>query len=344
MFCEAGGTLATVDVVGARRRMLSRRSAAKLIGGAALLGAPQLVRAQAYPTRPITLLVGLSAGGLTDVMARLYAAKVSRILGQTIVVENRPAGSGAIAAAGVQKAMPDGYTLLIFSGAQHAIIPATTERAPYDPVKGLQPVGIIFNYSAMLAVPADSPAHSIADLVALSKNKPGGLNFGSPGIGTPSHLVAAKLVLATGMKVQFVHYKGGAPVMADLVSGRLDAGWPSSPVARPFLVAKTIRALALDGVKRWRLIPDVPTVAEAGYPDVAVANWFAIGAAPGTPAPVIAKLNAAFAEAGRDPELIARVEDLGMQVATSSPEQLGRLMVKEAADIRELAVKLGLNQ
>jgi tripartite-type tricarboxylate transporter receptor subunit TctC len=313
---------------------------------AALLLASSLApaRAQDYPSRPITILVGLAAGGITDVMARLYAQNVGQILKQTVIVENRPAASGAVAAAGLQKAAPDGYTLLVFSGAQHATIPALSDTAIYDPVAGAQPVAVIFNFTGLIAVPADSPANSIADLVALAKSKPKGLNFGSPGAGTPSHLASAKLLAATGMKAEFIHYKGGSPMMADLLGGQLDVAWPSAPSAKTFLESKKIKALAIDGAQRWSLVPEVPTLAEAGYGNVSVANWFAVAAAPGTPPAIVAKLNAAFAEAGRDPVLKQRIEELGLSVATSTPEELGRLMAKEATDIRALVTTLGLRQ
>lgn len=315
-----------------------------LVGCAALAALTQTARAQEYPNRPITILVGLAAGGVTDVMARLYAQNVSTILGQNVIVENRPAASGAVAAAGLQKAAPDGYTLLFFSGAQHATVPALSDTAIYDPVNGAQPVAVVFNFAGIVAVPADSPANSIADLIALSKSKPQGLNFGSPGAGTPSHLASAKLLAATGAKAEFVHYKGGSPMMADLLGGQLDVAWPSAPSAKSFLESKKIKALAIDGAQRWSLVPQVPTLAEAGYGEVSVANWFAVAAAPGTPRPIIDKLNAAFAQAGRDPGVKQKIEDLGLSVATSTPEELGRLMAKEAADIRTLVTKLGLRQ
>jgi tripartite-type tricarboxylate transporter receptor subunit TctC len=317
---------------------------AGLLAALCLLLMPALARAEGFPERPITILVGLAPGGVTDVMARLYAQSVLRIVGQSVVVENRPAASGAVAAASLQHAAPDGYTLLLFSGAQHATIPALTDPATYDPVKGAQPVGVVFNFAAVVAVPADSPVKSIDDLVAFAKKKPGGLNFGSPGVGTPSHLAAEKLMAAEGIKAQFVHYKGGAPMMTDLIAGRLDAAWPSAPLARSFIQSGKIKAIALDGAQRWKLIPDVPTLREAGYGNVSVANWFAIAAAPGTPPAVIDKLNAAFAQAGQDAALKQKVEDLGLSVATSTPDELGRLMAKEATDIRALVTRLGLHQ
>jgi len=309
-----------------------------------LLAVPSPGRAQDFPNRPITILVGLAAGGVTDVMARLYAEAVSRKLGQSVIVENRPAASGAVAAAALQNAQPDGYTLLLFSGAQHATIPALASAASYDPVKGAQPISTVFNFTGIVAVPADSPVKSIKELAAFAKGKAGGANFGSPGVGTPSHLAAAKLLVLTGAPAQFIHYKGGAPMMADLVAGRLDIAWPSAPAAKSFLIDNKLRALAIDGPQRWAVIPDVPTLKEAGFGEASVANWFAVAAAPGTPEPVIQTLNAAFAEAARDPELKRKVEEFGMTLATSTPGELGRLMEKEAIEIRELVRKLGLKQ
>lgn len=323
--------------------MLSHRDLLALIAAFAFM-VPSSSRAQDFPNRPVTILVGLAAGGVTDIMARLYAETVSKKIGQNIIVENRPAASGAVAAAALQNAEPDGYTLLLFSGAQHATIPAISAAATYDPVKGAQPISVLFNFTGIVAVPAESPVNSIGDLVKFGKKKAGGLNFGSPGVGTPSHLAGAKLMASTGTPSQFVHYKGGAPMMSDLVAARLDVAWPSAPAARGFLVDKKLKAIAVDGQQRWAVIPNVPTLREAGFGDASVANWFAIAAAPGTPAPVIQKLNSAFAEAGRDPGLKRKVEDLGMTVATSTPEELGRLMAKEASDIRELVQKLGLKQ
>ena len=179
--------------------------------------------AQQFPTRPITILIGLAAGGVSDTMARIYADAVSKTLGQRVVVENRATGSGAMAAAALQNALPDGHTLLIFSGAQHGVVPAIEKNAIYDPIKGNQPITLLFNTANVLVVPADSPVKSIAELVELGKKKAQGLTFGSPGIGSPSHLTGAKIVAATAMPAQFAHYRGGPPLVADLLPGRLDA-------------------------------------------------------------------------------------------------------------------------
>ena len=301
-------------------------------------------QAQDFPVRPITLLVGLAPGGVTDVMARIYADPVSKIIGQKVIVENRPAASGAVAATALQHAPPDGYTLLIFSGSQNATIPAIEANAAYDPVKGAQPITLLFNIATIVAVPANSTVNSFSELIALGKQKPGGLTFGSPGVGTPAHLISAKLMTMTKTPVQFVHYRGGAPMMADLLTGRLDVAMLSTPLAKPHLLGKQLKALAIDGPGRWSLIPDVPTLQELGVGDASVAGWFGVAAAPGTPPAIIGKLHDAFTAAARDPDVKRRIEENGLTVATSTPEEMGRLMVKEAADIAQLVRTLGLRK
>ena len=280
------------------------------------------VSAQDYPVRPITLLVGLAPGGVTDVLGRIYAAAASAKLGQNIIVENRPASSGAIAAAALQKAQPDGYTLLILSGSQHATIPALEANAIYDPIKGQQPITLLFDIATVLAVPAASTIGSFSELIEAGRNKPGGLNFGSPGVGTPSHLTGAKLMAATRTPVEYVHYRGGAPMMADLISGRLDAAMLSTPLAKSYLVDKRLKALAIDARTRWSIIPEAPTLAELGHGDATVASWFGVSAPPGTPEPILRKLQAAFAASGREPSVKEKIENLGLSVASSTPEEM----------------------
>src|SRR5262245_45367319 len=175
---------------------------------------------QYYPNRQIIILVGIAAGGITDVTTRQYAAVVSKNIDQNIIIENRPVAGGAVAAAAVQSAAPDGYTLLSVVGSQFFSVPAMGP-APYDPLKGFAPISLTFRLSTLLVVPMDSPAKTVAELLAWGKTKPGGLLLGSPGAGTPGHLLAAKIALATNTPIQYLHYRGGAPVMADLIAGRL---------------------------------------------------------------------------------------------------------------------------
>jgi tripartite-type tricarboxylate transporter receptor subunit TctC len=312
-----------------------------LVALVALAGAPQ-AHAQEFPNRPITILVGLAPGGISDTMARVYAEAVSKTIGQKVVVENRAAASGAVAASALANAQPDGYTLLLFSGSQHSTIPALSVGASYDPIKGNQPVSLLFNMATVVGVPADSPVNDFADLVAFAKTKPDGLSFGSPGMGTPSHLMGAKLMHLTKTPVQFVHYRGGSPMMADFITGRLNAAVLSTPLAKPFLQDKKVKAVALDATERWAVIPQVPLLREVGYGDAAVATWFGVAASPGTPAEIVNKLNTAFRAAARDPDVIRRIEENGLAVATSTPQEMERLLVKEVADIADLVRLLGL--
>ena len=308
----------------------------------ALSAAPQ-AGAQDYPSRPITIMVGLAPGGITDVTARLYAEAVSRSIGQRIVIENRQGAGGAVAAVAVQNAAPDGYSLLVFSGSQHAAVPAV-QSAPYDPVKGFQPITLLFNLAALVTVPVDSPASTVAELLAYGRKKPGGLLFGSPGVGTPSHLLAAKIGIVTDTPMQFVHYRGGAPMMADLVTGRVDFALASYTVAKGFFVERKLKALAVDADVRLDVMPEVPRLAEAGLGNVKVASWFGIAAPAGTPRPIVDRLRNEFLKAAQDPELKRRLAENGTLIASSTPEEMEKLLVQEVESTKVLAETLGLRQ
>jgi tripartite-type tricarboxylate transporter receptor subunit TctC len=299
------------------------------------------VRADDFPSRQITIMVGLAAGGITDMTARLYAEVVARNIGQRIIIDNRPTAGGAVAAAAVQNAAPDGYTLLVFSGSQLATV-AALQGAPYDPVKGFQPVTLLFNLATLLVVPTESPAKSVAELLELGKKKAGGLLFGSPGVGSPSHLLAARIGIATSTPMQFVHYRGGAPMMADLITGRVDFGLGSYASAGAQVADRKLRVLAIDADVRWNKMPEVPTLTEVGLGNEKVANWFALAAPAGTPMTVVQKLRDEFIKASRDPDLMRRLADSASPIITSTPQELGKLMADEAASMEQLVKTLGL--
>jgi tripartite-type tricarboxylate transporter receptor subunit TctC len=315
------------------------------LGLAAALALPSLAVAQAqdFPSRPITIMVGLAPGGITDVTARLYAEAVSGSIGQRIIIENRQGAGGAVAAAAVQNAAPDGYTLLVFSGSQHAAVPAV-QSAPYDPVKGFQSITLLFDLAAFLAVPATSPANTVAELLDYGKKKPGGLLFGSPGVGTPSHLLAAKIGDATKTPMQYVHYRGGAPMMADLVTERVDFALASYTVGKGFFIEKKLKALAVDAAARLSVMPDVQTLTEAGLGEAKVASWFALAAPAGTPGPIVQKLRDEFIKASRDPELKRRLTENGTLIHTSSSDEMAKLLADEVESTNQLVKSLGLRQ
>jgi len=299
--------------------------------------------AQDYPSKPITLMVGLAAGGITDVTARLYAEAVSRVSGQRVTVENKTGAGGGVAAAYVQNTTPDGYTLLVFSGSQHATVPAVG-NAPYDPVKGFSPITYLFNAVVVLTVPADSPVKTMKEMHEWGRKKPGGLTFGTPGLGSPSHLLGAKILMADKVPFEAVHYRGGAPMMADLVTGRVDFSWPTLSTSRTFISEGKLRALALDADKRWDRLPDVPTLDELGYGKQKVASWFALAGPAGMPPALVAKVRDTFIKASKDPELQRRLTENGTPIVSATPEEMGRAMQQEWDTMQVLAKTLNLRQ
>jgi tripartite-type tricarboxylate transporter receptor subunit TctC len=300
-------------------------------------------RADEFPVKPITIMVGLAAGGITDVTARLYAEVVARNVGQRITIENRPAAGGAVAAASVQNAAPDGYTLLVFSGSQHATV-AAMGSSPYDPVKGFAFITLLFNSVVAVVVPLDSPAKTLEELFDFGRKKPGGLSMGSPGLGSPSHLLGARLALAAKVPMQSIHYRGGAPMMADVLTGRVDFALPTLSTSRSFLAEKKLRPLALEATERWSGLPDVPTLSEIGYGNEKVASWFGLAAPADTPLAVVHKLRDEFIKASRDPELRKRLAENGTPIATSTPDEMRALMVEEVATMETLVKTLGIRQ
>jgi tripartite-type tricarboxylate transporter receptor subunit TctC len=305
------------------------------------LSGPDRGHAQDFPNRTITIVVGVAPGGVTDVTTRQYAEVVSKNTGQPIVIENRPVAGGAVAAAAVQNARPDGYTLLTAVGSQFASLPAMG-RTAYDPVKGFAPVTLLFRLPTLIVVPFASPAQSMADLLALGKAKPGGILLGSPGVGSPGHLLAANISMGTNTPMQYVHYRGGAPVMADLITGRLDFSTASYNSARSNMDAKNLRALAVDAEERIAALPDVPTLNELGLGQYKVGDWFGLLAPAGTPEPVVAKLNQEFVKAALAPELIQKLVENGNLIATSTPEEMGNVVAEEVKNMEQLIKALGV--
>ena len=297
-------------------------------------------QAQTFPSRQITIVVGVAPGGITDTTTRIYADVLTRSLGQNIVIENRPVAGGAVAAAAVQNATPDGYTLLSVVGSQFASIPSMGP-APYDPVKGFAPVSLMFRLPTLLVVPMNSPAKTAAELLALGKSKPGGLVMGSPGAGTPGHLMAAKIALGTNTPIQYAHYRGGAPVMADLISGRLDFSFASYPSAGTHL-GKTLRVLAVDAEARLPALPDTPTLIEVGLGPYRVGDWCGVLTTAGTPAAAVEKLSQEFVAAARSPNLIKRLTENGVIVASSTPQEMSKLVTDEVKNMDALITAIGL--
>jgi tripartite-type tricarboxylate transporter receptor subunit TctC len=233
--------------------------------------------------------------------------------------------------------------LLVFSGSQHATV-AAMGSAPYDPVKGFAFITLLFNSVVAFVVPPDSPAATLEALFELGRKRPGGLSMGTPGLGSPSHLLGARVALAAKAPLQSIHYRGGAPMMADVLTGRVDFGVATLSTSRTFLIDNKLRALALDGETRWSGLPDVSILAEIGYGNEKVANWFGVAAPAGTPPAIVQKLREEFVKASRDPELQKRLAENGTLIATSTSEEMRALMVEEVAAMDGLVKTLGLRQ
>lgn len=306
-----------------------------------LLGTGTPSQAQEFPSRPITIIVGIAPGGIGDVSTRIYADAIGRGLNQKIIVENRPVGGGTAAAVAVQSAPPDGYTLLTITGSAHTAIPAM-QNVGYDPVNGFTPVTLLFRMPALMVVPYDSAVRSVAELLELGRKKPGGLSFGSAGVGTPAHLMASRIGFGTKTPIAMVQYRGGAPLMADLITGRIDFAFASYTSARSNMEAKKLRALAVDADARLAATPDVPTLIEVGLARERVANWFGLVGPAGMPQPVVMRINAEIRKAAQDPAVIKRLTDNGTLIATTTPQEMGAMIRDETKNMAELVKALGL--
>jgi tripartite-type tricarboxylate transporter receptor subunit TctC len=320
--------------------MMHRR--ALLGGGLSLaLAAPALAQGPAgYPDRPVKITVGFAPGGSTDTVTRMMAPKLGALLGQPVVVDNRPGGSGNVATSTTVRAAPDGYNLLMGTISALAINPSMFTDLGFDPATDLTPIGMAVDIDSVLVVPADRPWRSVAELVAAAKAKPDTLSYSSSGIGGAGHLSGALLDHLAGVRTVHVAYRGGGPAMTDLVSGKIDYSFASAPNALPMIEAGRLRALAVPTERRLAAMPDIPTVAET-LPGFSVANWYALVGPRGMPAPVVQKINAALRAVLQDPEVKAMLVSHGATPTPSTPEELGRFIRSETAKWRPIVQATG---
>jgi tripartite-type tricarboxylate transporter receptor subunit TctC len=285
----------------------------------------------AYPNRPMKMLVGFGAGGGTDIAARIMAQKMSEILGQSIVVENRTGASGMIAAEDEAKSAPDGYTLMMGSQTTYAVAPNLYRKVTLDPAKDFAGVGLTGASPLVLVVNPSFAAHSVKDVIAMAKADPGEINFGTGGLGTTPHMTAELFQYTAGIKMVHVAYRGEAPAINDLLAGQIPLMFANLSAVMGNLKAGTVRALAVTGAHRSPSAPDVPTVAESALPGFEAETWWGIVAPAGTPPAVLAKLNAAARTALADDDTKKRFADLGMTNGGSSPEELDAYIKSEIA-------------
>jgi tripartite-type tricarboxylate transporter receptor subunit TctC len=309
---------------------------------AACLAAPAVAKAQAFPSKPITIIVPFPPGGVTDPVARTVGQRMSESIKQAVIVDNKPGASGIIAAEFVKKAPADGYTVLFGFTGSHSVNPSLYAKLPYDPVKDFQPVTTLISTRHVLVVPADSPAKSVADLVALSKSKPGGLTFASQGIGAGGHLLGEMFKAQTGANLSHVPYKGSAPALQDVLAGRVDLFFDAVVTALPLIRDGRLRALAVATDERLKLLPDVPTMAQAGFPGIEGDQWFGMLVPAGTPEPVVRRLNEEFTKAVRSPDIAASFAERGLDVFTTTPDQFAAMMRADAAKFGKVVKDAGV--
>lgn len=304
-------------------------------GAAVMLAASVLLCgaavAQDYPTRPIKLVVPFAPGGGADAVARIIAQRIEKPLGQPVVVENRTGAAAIIGTLAVAKAEPDGYTLLLGQSGPISINPAVYKDLKYDPIKDFAPITRLTNYPYILVANEGFKAKTVQELVAMAKEKPGSVTYGSYGIGGANHLVALMFEKAAGIKMLHVPYRGTAPAVADLVGGQLDIVFSDPFSALPNVRSGKLRALAVTDKVRSPVTPDVPTIAESGYPGFDAVGWHGILAPAGTPPAIIAKLNAAIVDVLKDPETKALLSAQATTAVGDSPGQFAAFIKEDVA-------------
>ncbi len=326
---------------------LPRRLFLQMAAGAGALPViSRIAGAQSYPTRPITMIVPFPAGGPTDAVGRTFADRMRSSLGQAIIIENAAGANGGIGSGRVARAAPDGYTLLLGNWNTH-VSNGAFYKLSYDVVKDFVPLSFLVSFPVIIAANKAVPAKDLKELVAWLKAKPGGGSQGSAGIGSGGHVTGIHFQDLTGVRFQHVPYRGSAPAMQDLMAGHVDMMIDAPVIVLPQVRAGTIKAYAVTAKSRLSSAPDIPTVDEAGLPGLYFLNWFALWAPKGTPAIVIAKVNAAVADTLADPAVRQRLVDMGFEIPSpeqQTPEALGALQKDEiekwwpiikAADIKQ---------
>ena len=295
-----------------------------------------LSSAMAWPDKPVTLLVPFPPGGSTDLIARTLAPKLQEKLGGTFIVDNKGGATGTIGAGMVAKAAPDGHTILVSSLGPYVIAPHLLAKVPYDALKDFDYITVAVQAPNVLVVPAKSPHQSMADVIAYLKANPGKMSFASSGNGSSDHLTAELFWLQTGTSGLHVPYKGGGPVMTDLLGAQVDSSFMNVNTAMPQILAGKLRALSITSAKRSPLLPNVPTLEEIGVKDANVYSWQAIAAPRGLPADIKSKLHAAIVAGLNDPQVKAKLLDLGFEIVANTPEQFTTYQATEFARWKKL--------
>jgi tripartite-type tricarboxylate transporter receptor subunit TctC len=288
-------------------------------------------QADNYPVRPIKFIVPFPPGGGNDNVARPIASKVAELLGQTLIIENKPGAGTMIGAEAAAKSAPDGYTLFLGSIGSHAVSPSLYKKVSYDPVKDFEPVTLLATAPNILVTAPDSRFKTLAEFVAAAKAAPGKYTYASPGVGTPAHLAAEIFKTQAGIDILHVPYKGGANYIPDVIAGRVDVVFDTTTSSLPFVKTGLLRAIALSRAERLPDAPDVPTFAQAGYPHYQTGSWYGVLVPARTPPAIVARLNQEFRKALRDPVTAQRLRGLGADPVGDTPQEFAAFIESELA-------------
>lgn len=311
--------------------------------GAALLLTSLLCSAQSFPTRGIRLVIPYAPGGAAGTVGRLLAEKMSVSIGQPVIVDHRPGGGTIIGNNLVAKATPDGYTLVMGTITSHAMLSSLSTRMPFDPEKDFAPISLITSLPFVLIAHPSVPVANVPDLVALARQQPGKLSFGSAGNGTSNHLAGELFKSIAKIDMLHVPYKGSAPALADLLGGQITTMFDLTPTALTQIAGGKVKAIAITSARRSSVAPNIPTMAEAGMPGVEVVSWFGILAPAGTPAPIVNFLNTEIVKAMNTPDVRQQMAALGADVVTNTPQEFAAYISAERAKwamvVREAGIK-----
>jgi tripartite-type tricarboxylate transporter receptor subunit TctC len=295
-----------------------------------------------YPTKPVRIVVPFPPGGTTDVLARIVASGLTERLGQQFIVDNRPGASGAIGTSMVAQAQPDGYTLVFATINTHGINASLFPNLPYDPIKDFAPVTIVANTPNVLMVHPSVPAKNVAEVIALAKAEPGKLNFGSTSLGGSPHMSGELFKMMAQIDIVHVPYKGGGPMLTDLIGGHIQMAFDNLPSSMGHIRAGDVRAIAVTTAERLPSAPEIPTMRESGLPDYEVAAWFGLLAPAGTPPEVVTRLNQSIGEILHSPEGGKRLADLGAEPVGNTPEEVAGVIAYEVDRWRKVVQATGV--
>ena len=284
-----------------------------------------------YPSRPIRLIDPFSPGGGIDAVSRLLSGALSQNLGQQVVIDSRPGASGVVGSEFVARAANDGYTLLIGNVGTHAINVSLFKELSYDPIRDFVPIALVARVPEVLIVNPKSPATTVEQLISIAKERPGQLNYGSAGIGSPPHMAGALFAVMAGIDIEHIPYKGSGPALIDLLGGRIDLYFSNIISAMPYIKSGQVRALAVTSAQRLAAAPDIPTIAESGLPGYEAYNWYGIFAPKGTPRPIIERLNKAIADALQTENVKNALMVSGAETGTGTPDDFSKFVTAEIA-------------